>query len=69
MLCWWEQSGSWSVFLPLMIVQFCSLEVFNKRVDVAPSDVTWSTHRHGLTVGLADLIGLSNLHCRGVETR
>lgn len=37
------------------------LVVFKKSVDVAVSDMVQSSHRHGLTVGLGDLGGLSNL--------
>jgi len=38
-----------------------SLEVFKRRVDVTLRDVVQRGCRHGLTVGLDDLIGLSNL--------
>lgn len=34
-----------------------SLEVFKQRVDVTLSDMLWSSHWHGLMVGLDDLIG------------
>ena len=39
-----------------------SLEVFKRMGDVALHDVVWSSHRHGLMVGLDDLSGLSNLN-------
>ena len=36
------------------------LEVFKKRVVFVLSDVVYSGHRHGLTVGLDGITGLSN---------
>jgi len=38
------------------------LVVFKKSVDVAVSDMVQSSHRHGLTVGIDYLSGLSNLN-------
>ena len=38
------------------------LVVFKKSVEVAVSDMVQSSHRHGLTVGIDDLSGLSNLN-------
>lgn len=48
--------------LPRAVVESLSLEAFKKRVNVALSEVVWSSHRHGLVVGLGDLIGLSRLN-------
>lgn len=39
-----------------------SLKVFKRRVDVVLTDLVLSDHRHGLIVGLDDLISLSNLN-------
>lgn len=43
----------------LEIVESPSLEVLKKRADVALSGQ--SSHRHGVMLGIGDLIGLSNL--------
>lgn len=48
--------------LPRAVVESLSLEAFKKRVNVALSEVVWSSHSHGLVVGLGDLIGLSRLN-------
>ena len=47
--------------LPREAVESPSLEVFNKKVDVALGDMVYGSHSHGLVVALNDLIGLSNL--------
>jgi len=48
--------------LPWVVVEPPSLEVFKKRVDVLLGGTLCSSHRHGLMVGLDELIGLSNCH-------
>lgn len=37
-----------------------SLEVLKKTIDVALRDMVQSGHRHGLAVGLNEIIGLSD---------
>jgi len=48
--------------LPREVVESPSLEVFIKRADVALRNVVSGHGGDGLTVGLDDLIGLSNLN-------
>ena len=45
-----------------VVMKTQSLEVFKKRVDVTMSDMVQDSHRHGLMVGLDDLIGLFYLN-------
>lgn len=48
--------------LPMEMVEWPSLEVFWKSVDVAQNDMVWSGPRCGWLFGLCDVIGISNLN-------